>query len=78
MLVVCQGTFYVLVNHLRLQDKAEMFLGALLWKGVKRAKAGGAGSEFCSLLTSTSSQLKKWMSGLCCSESWHTSRRMEE
>lgn len=29
------------------------------------------------LLTSTSSQWKKWMSGLLCSESWHTSSSTE-
>ena len=35
MLVVRQGAFYVLVNHLRLKDKTGMFLRALLWKGLR-------------------------------------------
>lgn len=43
-----------------------------------QAGAGAAGPPRPPpLLTSTSSQWKKWMSGLLCSESWHTSSSME-
>lgn len=41
VLVVCQGAFYVLVNHLRLKDKTGMFLRALLWEGWRALSTAG-------------------------------------
>lgn len=49
VLVVCQGTFYVLVNHLRLKDKTDVFKGFALERreGSKLEGAGRAGSTLC-------------------------------
>lgn len=45
--------------------------------GVRQAQAHWGPPGRRPLLTSTSSQWKKWMSGLLCSESWHTSSSTE-
>lgn len=45
VLVVCQGTFYVLVNHLRLKDKTGRFLRALLWEGWRALSTEGLQSR---------------------------------